>query len=338
MPNWWDATWNPVGGCSVASPGCKNCYASRLAATQQVAHRIPLYRGTTNWVNGQPVFNGDLTVLPSGHDGWTRPLRWRGAKTLAILKGESGHLHVGRQPARFDASFRQRLELKQPSARALRWIANREDALINGTEVAVDFVFANWAERDDALEFLHRHLVRRWHGQHRIRVLSGAAATRYDARRTARNVLVLYRQTFSRITGELCVLHLEWRANGSRAVRATGISSGKDIVEYDHRTFWTKRLLLYDIDPARLGKYLRNRSRITKSRVATACDRRIGHVVCASVDTMQDLIDEYGAVFRIQRAMQRIPADALLPAPTLLCSIPDHTAHSTSIDHNLDPA
>jgi protein gp37 len=29
---WTDATWNPVAGCSVISPGCTNCYAMRMAA------------------------------------------------------------------------------------------------------------------------------------------------------------------------------------------------------------------------------------------------------------------------------------------------------------------
>ena len=28
---WTEATWNPVTGCSKISPGCKNCYAERLA-------------------------------------------------------------------------------------------------------------------------------------------------------------------------------------------------------------------------------------------------------------------------------------------------------------------
>jgi protein gp37 len=29
---WTDATWNPSTGCSKVSPGCKNCYAERLAS------------------------------------------------------------------------------------------------------------------------------------------------------------------------------------------------------------------------------------------------------------------------------------------------------------------
>ncbi len=28
---WTDATWNPVTGCTKISPGCKNCYADRMA-------------------------------------------------------------------------------------------------------------------------------------------------------------------------------------------------------------------------------------------------------------------------------------------------------------------
>lgn len=28
---WTDATWNPVTGCEKISPGCKNCYAERMA-------------------------------------------------------------------------------------------------------------------------------------------------------------------------------------------------------------------------------------------------------------------------------------------------------------------
>lgn len=29
---WTEATWNPVSGCTILSPGCTNCYAMRMAA------------------------------------------------------------------------------------------------------------------------------------------------------------------------------------------------------------------------------------------------------------------------------------------------------------------
>ena len=28
---WTEATWNPVTGCNKISPGCKHCYAERMA-------------------------------------------------------------------------------------------------------------------------------------------------------------------------------------------------------------------------------------------------------------------------------------------------------------------
>lgn len=28
---WTDATWNPVVGCSIISPGCHHCYAATMA-------------------------------------------------------------------------------------------------------------------------------------------------------------------------------------------------------------------------------------------------------------------------------------------------------------------
>jgi len=31
MIEWTEATWNPVTGCTKVSPGCKNCYAERMA-------------------------------------------------------------------------------------------------------------------------------------------------------------------------------------------------------------------------------------------------------------------------------------------------------------------
>lgn len=74
---WTDATWNPIGGCSIASPGCGPCYAQQLAGTRLKHH--PLYRGATDLVKGRPIFNGTMTAAANGADVWTWPLTWRGA-------------------------------------------------------------------------------------------------------------------------------------------------------------------------------------------------------------------------------------------------------------------
>lgn len=39
---WCECTWNPVTGCTKVSPGCKYCYAERLAGRLQ-AMKQPKY-------------------------------------------------------------------------------------------------------------------------------------------------------------------------------------------------------------------------------------------------------------------------------------------------------
>ena len=40
---WTETTWNPVTGCTKISPGCKNCYAERMALRLQAMGQ-PNYR------------------------------------------------------------------------------------------------------------------------------------------------------------------------------------------------------------------------------------------------------------------------------------------------------
>lgn len=42
---WTDSTWNPITGCTKVSPGCKNCYAERMARRLQAM-------GNANYKNG----------------------------------------------------------------------------------------------------------------------------------------------------------------------------------------------------------------------------------------------------------------------------------------------
>jgi protein gp37 len=63
---WTDATWNPVTGCTKISPGCKHCYAERMA------HRLhamgnPRYRAAFNL-----TLHDDLIDLPTR---WRQPRR-----------------------------------------------------------------------------------------------------------------------------------------------------------------------------------------------------------------------------------------------------------------------
>jgi protein gp37 len=74
---WTDATWNPVAGCTVLSPGCTNCYAMRMAARLD-AMGMKKYRGLTRKSEGRAKWTGkvrldrDALAIPSS---WRKPRR-----------------------------------------------------------------------------------------------------------------------------------------------------------------------------------------------------------------------------------------------------------------------
>jgi protein gp37 len=67
--DWTESTWNPVTGCTKISPGCKHCYAKRMA------ERLKLM-GQPNYVNGF-----DLTLQPQALE---LPLRWKKPQRIFV--------------------------------------------------------------------------------------------------------------------------------------------------------------------------------------------------------------------------------------------------------------
>jgi protein gp37 len=61
---WTESTWNPVTGCTKISPGCKFCYAERMAKRLQAM-------GQRNYVNGfRPTLQPHMLELPLA---WKKP-------------------------------------------------------------------------------------------------------------------------------------------------------------------------------------------------------------------------------------------------------------------------
>lgn len=61
---WTESTWNPLTGCTKISPGCKNCYAERMAKRLQ-AMGVEKYRNAFALSIHEEVLNEPLT--------WTKP-------------------------------------------------------------------------------------------------------------------------------------------------------------------------------------------------------------------------------------------------------------------------
>ncbi|HHH46726.1 MAG TPA: DUF5131 family protein [Thiotrichales bacterium] len=77
---WTDATWNPVAGCSVVSPGCTNCYAMRMAARLE-AMGIEKYAGTTRKSGRRAVWTGRINLDERALE---IPLRWSKPRMIFV--------------------------------------------------------------------------------------------------------------------------------------------------------------------------------------------------------------------------------------------------------------
>jgi len=66
---WTEATWNPITGCTKISPGCKNCYANRMAMRLKAI-------GQPNYRNGfQLTLHEQMLLTPS---------KWNKSRTIFV--------------------------------------------------------------------------------------------------------------------------------------------------------------------------------------------------------------------------------------------------------------
>ena len=104
--SWTDKTWNPTGGCSIASPGCTNCYAMK-SAHRMAAHPNPAvstkYAGTTALSrNGKPIWTGKINVVEKT---LLEPLTWRGTPRRVFVNSMSDVFHENLPTAARDRIF-----------------------------------------------------------------------------------------------------------------------------------------------------------------------------------------------------------------------------------------
>ncbi|MCK4659363.1 MAG: phage Gp37/Gp68 family protein [Phycisphaerae bacterium] len=66
---WTESTWNPITGCTKVSPGCKHCYAERMA-------RRLKGMGQPNYANGFRVTTHDHVL--------DAPLSWKKPQTIFV--------------------------------------------------------------------------------------------------------------------------------------------------------------------------------------------------------------------------------------------------------------
>lgn len=77
---WTDATWNPVSGCTILSPGCTNCYAMRMAARLQAMGHAN-YRDVTRKSGKRHVWTGKVHLNERVLDA---PKTWRKPRMIFV--------------------------------------------------------------------------------------------------------------------------------------------------------------------------------------------------------------------------------------------------------------
>lgn len=75
---WTNSTWNPITGCTKVSPGCKNCYAERMAKRLKAM--------------GQPNYSNGFELTLHEHM-LERPLEWKKPR-LIFVNSMSDLFHI----------------------------------------------------------------------------------------------------------------------------------------------------------------------------------------------------------------------------------------------------
>lgn len=77
---WTEATWNPVAGCSIISPGCTNCYAMRMARRLEAMGQSK-YAGTTRISGGRSKWNGTIRL---DENTLKLPMTWKTGRIIFV--------------------------------------------------------------------------------------------------------------------------------------------------------------------------------------------------------------------------------------------------------------
>jgi hypothetical protein len=177
------------------------------------------------------------------------------------------------------------------------------------------------AEAEKLQAYVDAHWYKPYHREtHKVEVY--ANSTTYLGFKNWQSRYVTYADKPSRHTGEPCC-HLECRFQSRRTVAGLGIDSLNDLLAFDHRVFWGKRLRLCEYDLEVLGKrwngrHLNRTPLILKSANFTYnVDKRTGETLVRVIAAMEDrekliLTDLLAASARWGRSLRGV----LVPVPT----------------------
>jgi hypothetical protein len=259
-----------------------------------------------------------------------------------LSDGQIGQLvaNTGKRPKvtneLFDPSGRyvQRVELRQPNDIALDVLRRHHDPhlIVTRVHLALDLVTATTVVREALRNYLLKHLVQPWYRGDGL-ITFEDTVYRYPSRR--HDQMVMYDDKPCRVTGEVDCVHLEWRAQRHRSAVRAGAETIEDLLAFDHRAFWDRKLRLLELDYSKLGRAHLRHHGLTKRRSADLTshgasghvwdwDVRAGYIVAdvaqrAEPTPAAELPKHCAEILRrrlpfdTSRVFNRLPNDWLLP-------------------------
>ena len=158
------------------------------------------------------------------------------------------------------------ITLQQPTNETFhalnRMIEGDARPIPNRVHFAIDYPTEDRAKAEQLhfviLHYFYKPWHREEHGVRRFRRPEGH--TDYMGLQECRSVWTIYSGRPSKISGGPAC-HIEWRFQGVDALREPSlhIATLEDLIDYDHYSFWKRRMRMCKFDMARLGKKLSGR-------------------------------------------------------------------------------
>jgi len=151
---------------------------------------------------------------------------------------------------RYHPVWQTKIELLQPDADLLRacigMAGKRYRILPNYVEIKLDLLTRTSDDAKLLQAIFLEHLLLK-SSSYPVRVEKGTAyfmPPNTPAGRPTQRSLVMYSDNPNKETGRPCC-HLEWRLDGVTTLESLGLIALDNCIDFDHRSFWSKRLCLF---------------------------------------------------------------------------------------------
>lgn len=198
-------------------------------------------------------------------------------KDLDVLSTKCRSVKV-QTPKRVLHPWRRKYLLQGPSIDGFHFLKGKfrqDEILISRVDIALDLCTRSRIHAKTLHQFFRQHLTQRWPGQiERFEFKN----TLYFRRAGAPRNFAIYGHRRSKVTTKWAC-HVERRYGRAAGCRRAGFVTLNNLINLDHRAFWSRELHLRVVDTSKLDKLIDQRVRQRKQRTKPTALRRQNKMV-----------------------------------------------------------